>query len=861
MLGGACVPPVQRYAVLSVALVSPVMRRALAAFSAGMILLAAIGPALAFPVAFNADVSVPSASVDHLLISEVVTGGTGASDEFVELYNPTSGARSVEGLELVYVTATGATITRKATWPIGTLPIPVGGHLLIANDAGIFSAIADARYANGLAAAGGSVALRAVGASIAIDAVGWGTAVSAWLETRPAPAPIAGSSLERLPGGAGGSGQDSNDNLLDFMVNAIPNPQNSASPPISQGATPTPGPTATPDVTAIPTEVLTDSPASSATPTPAETPGTTPTPPPLPTPEPTPSLAPISIAAARALLDGATATVEGIALTDGAFTDGGGYLFDGTAGIAILVTGASFSRGELLRVTGTLDDRYSQRTVRVAAADVLAIGPGVEPSPEVVLTGSLGELLEGHLVQVSGSVTSSMSALTGAIAFDLDDGSGPTRVVVSAEAGIDTAAWERGTQLTLLGVLGQRDSSGTASAGYRLHPRDLLDVLAVEPPATPAPTPSPVPTSTPDPIQTATPSPIPSPVVSATPTPTPALEPVPIAVARPMPVGARVRIRGVVTLPSNLLDGATAVVQDPTGGILIRLTASAGALALGQLVDLDGIRASKAGMLSLRVSLPPLQLGTQADPDPLRRATGALGEAQEATLVVVRGALVSSITRSSTGTVSFNLNDGSGPIRVTVVPKSRISLSGVKRGAWLEVRGVLGQETTAREPDRGFRIWPRRAEDVTLLASVPGAPSSKPSPPGGTTGQLSPRAGADGDPEASVFGGFGTIPLVALALPTRPTEAAAITGPATPGATYPHRPPAAALLGVSLGMAMIAGVLGLRGRRRIGEEPPAEGGELPWPPRGEENDPVAHLSLVPIEVTDGREERRILPPT
>ena len=320
-----------------------------------------------------------------------------------------------------------------------------------------------------------------------------------------------------------------------------------------------------------------------------------------------------------------------------------------------------------------------------------------------------------------------------------------------------------------------------------------------------------------------------------------------------MPVGVRLRIRGVVTLPSNLLDGATAVVQDPTGGILIRLTASAGALVLGQLVDLDGIRATRSGMLSLRVSRLPLQLGTQADPEPARRASGALGEAQEATLVVVRGGLVSSIARSSTGTLSFNLNDGSGPIRVTVAPKSSISLAGVKRGAWLEVRGVLGQETTAREPDRGFRIWLRGAADVTPLASAPSAPSPKPSPHRGTPGQLSPRPGAEGRPGASASGSVGTIPLVALALPTRPMDAAVIPAPAAPAAPDPDAPRAAALLSVSLGMAMIAGVLGIRGRRGTGEEPPVEGGET--------NHQVEHLWLVPIEMTDAPEERRILPPT
>ena len=42
-----------------------------------------------------------------LLVSEVVTGGASASDEFVEIYNAVGAAIDLGGLELVYVTSTG----------------------------------------------------------------------------------------------------------------------------------------------------------------------------------------------------------------------------------------------------------------------------------------------------------------------------------------------------------------------------------------------------------------------------------------------------------------------------------------------------------------------------------------------------------------------------------------------------------------------------------------------------------------------------------------------------------------------------------------------------------------------------------
>lgn len=261
----------------------------------------------------------------HLVLSEIVTGGTSASDEMVELYNPGATALPTEGLELIYVTASGATITRKASWAAGSPQIPAGAHLLIANEAGVYAAIADLTYANGLAATGGSLALRVLGASSAVDAVGWGTAVSSWLEGSPVAAPAAGHSIERLPGGAAGSTQDTDQNALDFVERAVPDPQNSASSPVPT-STPTPSPSGEPSASQTPTPsvIPSSTPTVSAEPTVQPTPSPTATPSPSPTPSPTPVV--LTVAAARELPDGSEATIEGITLTDGAFTDGGGYL-------------------------------------------------------------------------------------------------------------------------------------------------------------------------------------------------------------------------------------------------------------------------------------------------------------------------------------------------------------------------------------------------------------------------------------------------------------------------------------------------------------------------------------------------------
>ncbi|HEX5396764.1 MAG TPA: lamin tail domain-containing protein [Candidatus Limnocylindria bacterium] len=678
--------------------------------------MAAVSQARAVWLASEPGPATTDEAAGHLVVSELLAGAASASDEFVELFNPSPASLPLEGLEVVYVSASGATVTRKAAWSAGASSLPAGAHLLLANEAGAYASLADATYAGGLAATGGSVALRIQGASVAIDALGWGTAASTWLEGAVAPAVAAGSSLERLPGGADGSFQDTDDNLVDFVMRAVPDPQNSASPAVpGAGPSPTPAASPTPPVTPTPGAAATPTPAETATATPAATATPSASPAPTSSPAPTPSPAPtatpsavISIADARAIADGATVTVAGVALSDAAFTEGGGYLADETGGLAVLLSDGGFSRGRLIQVTGVLDTRYQQRTLRAAADDVVDLGPGSEPAPLNVSTGSVSEGVEAILVRVNGEIVSSATSLTAGLAFDVDDGSGPVRVLVADAAGIDTAAWERGAMLGVVGVVGQRDATGTGTSGYRVQPRDATDV-ELTPPPNPAPTPTPAPSSTPTPTGTPEPSGTPAPGSDGTPL-------LSIAQARALSSGAHVRVRGVVTMATRLIDPTTAVIQDASAAIVVRVSGSAGTLRRGQLVELVGTRSTKSGMLTIRITDPPRQLGAQPEPAPVRRPTGALGEDLEAQLVVARGALTAKPQRSSTGNVSFAIDDGSGETRVMISPASGISLGTPATGTWIEVRGALGQETSGSQPLRGYRIWPRDGADLDVLA-------------------------------------------------------------------------------------------------------------------------------------------------
>jgi len=179
-----------------------------------------------------------------LVLAEVVTGGASASDEYVEISNAGTTAADLGGCEVIYVTASGATTTRKAGF-VEPLLLGPGQHLLVANAAGIYGPLADATYSSGLAADGGAVALRRADGTV-IDALGWGTATNTYVEGSVAPAPPAKSSLERLPGGSAGNTQDTNDNRADWFVQSNPIPQSLVS-------TPAPGPSATPAATSMAT--------------------------------------------------------------------------------------------------------------------------------------------------------------------------------------------------------------------------------------------------------------------------------------------------------------------------------------------------------------------------------------------------------------------------------------------------------------------------------------------------------------------------------------------------------------------------------------------------------------------------------
>jgi uncharacterized protein YdeI (BOF family) len=723
-----------------------------------------------------------------LVVSEVQTGGASASDEFVEVANQGIATADLLGLEVVYATSSGSTITRKATW---TTPAPLapGQRILVVNAAGSYAAIGDSSYSGGFAAAGGAVALRVVGGSV-IDAIAWGDATNGFVEGSAAPAPASGSSLERRPGGLAGNATDTNDNAADWFMQVAPSPQGLGAPPIpnpgptptpttSPTATPTPAatasPTGTPAATASPTAVPTPTTSPSATPSPTSTASPTPDPtssptspptpaptpaptaPPTPSPTPVPTPSTISIADARNRADGAVITIEGVLTTALGAVEGGrgSFIQDDTGGIALYldaVAVATWPAGTTVRVDGEVASRFGQRTLRMAESDLLRKADSPLPSALPIDTGAAGETDEGRRVAVKGTVTASPDALTDGLGVTIDDGSGPLRLVIGPTA-LAGRTIKTGMDLNVAGPLGQRDSSGTGVAGYRVHVTLLGELEVVEPAPSPSPSPepsatptvtpsaaapTPTPTSTPSSsaAATATPSSVPNPTT----TPTSAPTPVSIAAARAMTVGTRVTTTGVVVAEAGRVGSPSLIaIADPTGGLIVHGAADGGQYARGTSLVVTGKLAAPYGQLEIKPGTTDVRvLGSGALPAPLPLDATALDEGDEGRLVTASGRLDAKPVRSSSGDITFVLvREGEASIKVFADASAGITATSLTVGTTFRVTGVVGQRASKSGALDGYRICIRDTGDLVRMSAAPTA---------------TPRAssGASGTPSTSM---------------------------------------------------------------------------------------------------------------
>jgi DNA/RNA endonuclease YhcR with UshA esterase domain len=738
----------------------PAPRRVYAVLS--LVLVISASAAAALCPGLTAAAEWPSST--GLLLAEVVTGGLSASDEYVEIANAGPVTADLGGCELIYVTASGATTTRKALFSTPLLLEP-GQHLLVANAAGIYGPMADATYSGGLAADGGALALRSVAGSV-IDAVGWGTAANQYVEGNVAPAPPAKSSLERRPGGPEGNTVDTNDNSSDWFLQPNPIPQSLASTPTSVAtATPTmsvvatvttaadspseagtvgptapeptmPRPTATahptapertlPEPTALPTPAPT---ASSVLLTPAPTASTSPS----RAPSPSPSASepdPISIAAARAQTPGALVHVIGVVTAAPGLTGAEGlFAVEGASGgVFVRWTGAvdGIVPGAEADVVGDVAAPYGQ--IEIRELHRLTVGPqGQGPAPVRAELSAIGEGTEARLVTVRGTVES-VTTDSGRLTIVVGDDSASVRAMADPLTGLTRDDVAHGDVVLVTGVVGQRASASGLADGYRVWLRGRSDLLLrpeIDPPQ-------------PDPPQSGPPQQEPLP----TSTGAAVLHDLSSLVGRR---GSAVDANATVTAAAGLLDinGPTIVVEDGTGAVAVVLPAGADAPGVGMRVHITGKVGSWEGGPTILATRVESQGELQAvEPDQL---SGALGSLTEWRLVRVCGRIQRVTHAGSRWRVEVLIND-----QLVVVlgePAAGISIPSSSVGRLAMVTGIVRRSTSNSAE---FQLLPRSPLDLRLGPA--GAASAVSTTSGGNVAGLSVVATASGGPAGGVIG-------------------------------------------------------------------------------------------------------------
>jgi predicted extracellular nuclease len=180
------------------------------------------------------DLPTARAASNTVVISEFrVRGPNGAADEFVELYNLSASTVDISGW-LLKGSNNAGTVSTRATIPAGT-SIGAGCHYLITNSSasgGPYSGTVPGNltYTTGITDDGG-IALM-TGASVIVDQAGMsaGSAYKEGTQLASLGSSNTNRGYERKPGGASGSGQDTDNNASDFQVKQPSDPQNLSSP-------------------------------------------------------------------------------------------------------------------------------------------------------------------------------------------------------------------------------------------------------------------------------------------------------------------------------------------------------------------------------------------------------------------------------------------------------------------------------------------------------------------------------------------------------------------------------------------------------------------------------------------------------
>ena len=177
-------------------------------------------------------------------------------------------------------------------------------------------------------------------------------------------------------------------------------------------------------------------------------------------------------------------------------------------------------------------------------------------------------------------------------------------------------------------------------------------------------------------------------------------------------------------------------VTDSTGGIFVRLAASADGLEIGRSIEFVGVLSAPYGQLEVR-ELEWLALGSAAAaPTPLSATLSQIGEGLEGSLVRVEGRIDS--VQDDDGRLALSVGDGQTALRVLADPLSGIYKADVARGETVTLSGIVGQRATALGREDGYRLWLRGRGDLIVVPDP--SPSASPSPSPSASPSPSPSA-------------------------------------------------------------------------------------------------------------------------
>ncbi|HYP02899.1 MAG TPA: hypothetical protein VER76_22135 [Pyrinomonadaceae bacterium] len=189
----------------------------------------------------------------------------------------------------------------------------------------------------------------------------------------------------------------------------------------------------------------------------------------------------ISIAEARALVPGATVTIEGsVTAPSGAFKSGTsdeGFAIQDKSGGIYVSTAQNLGLGlrRQVRVTGQLKDSSGLLTlVPAGASDVQVRGRGAKIREQPVATGQVGEATEGRLARITGTITKPVgNDLPYGYRLFINDGSGEVQAFVYTSTGIDVSGLQPGQRVAVTGFGGQYNDH------YEIIPRFQTDIRRI----------------------------------------------------------------------------------------------------------------------------------------------------------------------------------------------------------------------------------------------------------------------------------------------------------------------------------------------------------------------------------------------